>query len=325
MSDKIAVNYSKNSWTLVKPNGQFIVVHKSKGYFPKVVDMVSKGEFTWEKLEKLMTPYTCIMEWGNGKLVMEDGDYYIMLGEDCDHKTKIEPSLVPTMENLVNEGAPIEAFVNFMIRLMKNPSKRSRTTFYGFVEKYGLHITDSGMVRGYKAVDPNFKDKYTRKVDNRVGVTVPMLERNDVSDDPEIACAFGYHFGSIGYVRGFAYGYGTEGGDKIIYVETDPANIVCVPIDCSQQKVRTTQYTVVAEYTGDLPTYIGDFGDIHFTDEGGAEDALLRTLGYKEEEECTFADEDDECHDDEDDETCSECGGDRDCGGDFCRWCGHEF
>lgn len=66
------------------------------------------------------------------------------------------------------------------------------------------------------------------------------------------------HVGSLEYVRGFACGYGEEGGDRIIIVKTNPADVVSVPHDCEYQKVRTAKYTVVSEYTGPLPDYVSD-------------------------------------------------------------------
>jgi hypothetical protein len=66
------------------------------------------------------------------------------------------------------------------------------------------------------------------------------------------------HVGSLEYVRGFACGYGEEGGDRIVIVKTNPADVVSVPHDCEYQKVRTAKYLVVSEYTGPLPEYVPD-------------------------------------------------------------------
>lgn len=38
------------------------------------------------------------------------------------------------------------------------------------------------------------------------------------------------HVGSLEYVRGFASGYGSEGGDRIVIVEFDPADAVSVKV-----------------------------------------------------------------------------------------------
>lgn len=54
-------------------------------------------------------------------------------------------------------------------------------------------------------------------------------------------------------MKGFACNYGAEGGDRIVIVEVDPADVVSVPTDCSCQKVRTCRYTVVDEFRGELP------------------------------------------------------------------------
>jgi len=53
----------------------------------------------------------------------------------------------------------------------------------------------------------------------------------------------------------FASGYGSPRGDRIVLVEFDPANVVCVPRDSAQQKIRCTVYTVISEFTGELSSY----------------------------------------------------------------------
>jgi hypothetical protein len=53
--------------------------------------------------------------------------------------------------------------------------------------------------------------------------------------------------GALGYVNSFRQ------GGKIVICKVDPADVVCVPYDSSQQKMRVCKYLVVGFFTGQLP------------------------------------------------------------------------
>lgn len=102
------------------------------------------------------------------------------------------------------------------------------------------------------------------------------------------------HVGSLEYVRGFASGYGSPDGDRIVIVEFDPQSAVSVPKDCSYQKIRVCQYTVLEEFTGMLPEFEGhveeddeelEFWDI---DEDGDDVINITTEDLEAEKEDSF-------------------------------------
>lgn len=152
----------------------------------------------------------------------------------------------------MGEGLPHEPLVAFLERLFANPSRRSVEQLYKFLEHKNLPITPDGKFLAYKAIRHDWTDKHSGKFLNTVGAVLSM-PRNKVDDNPDSHCSYGFHVGSIEYVESFACGYGSAGGDRIVIVEVDPADVVSVPNDCSCQKVRCCKYKVVAEYTGLLP------------------------------------------------------------------------
>ena len=168
------------------------------------------------------------------------------------HGEPIRDVIAERILKFMGADLPYEPLIAFLERIEANPSKRSREQLYTFLEHKNLPITPRGTFLAYKAINHDWTDKYSGKFVNRVGCTLSM-PRNKVDDDPEQHCSYGFHVGSINYVHDFACGYGTRGGDRIVIVEVDPADVVSVPTDCSCQKVRTCKYTVVAEYTGLLP------------------------------------------------------------------------
>lgn len=149
----------------------------------------------------------------------------------------------------MKEGLDVTPLINFLNRLMNNPSKNSVDQLYTFLEKANLPIDEEGYIYGYKAVRSNYMDKYSGKFDNRPGQILSM-ERNKVADDPHNGCSYGFHFGSQKYVDSFA-----SPGDKKVVVKVDPADVVSVPHDCDHGKCRVSAYEVVSDLVvSKLPT-----------------------------------------------------------------------
>jgi len=94
----------------------------------------------------------------------------------------------------------------------------------------------------------------------------PTMQRHNVDDDANVGCSYGFHVGSLEYVRDFA-----SGNDRIVIVEVSPADIVSVPHDCAHMKVRVCRYKVVAEYTGPLPEVASVSADRPYESLGDAE------------------------------------------------------
>ena len=145
---------------------------------------------------------------------------------------------------------------------MLNPSRRAVNELYKFLEHGQMPITPDGNFLGYKSVNTNFKDWNTGKYDNSVGKVLSM-PRNEVCDDPTQGCSYGFHVGTLDYAKCF------NSSGRMVIVEVDPADVVSVPHDCNNQKLRTAKYTVVAEFERPL--------DNDFSDEYNEEDEDDRT------------------------------------------------
>jgi hypothetical protein len=152
---------------------------------------------------------------------------------------------------------PYKPLVNFFEKVMKNPSRRAVNELYKFLEHGQMPITPEGNFLGYKSVTRDYKDWHTRKFDNSVGQTLAM-ERNQVCDNANEGCSYGFHVGTLGYANTFH-----SGASRVVIVEVDPSDVVSVPHDCEHQKLRTAKYTVVGEFEKPLDN---DFSD-DYTDE----------------------------------------------------------
>lgn len=213
----------------------------------------------WDGIEKVLVPGHAVERWlGNG-FAFRDG--HIVYGDD-----RVDTRLSDRLVRMAEAGDDPSAWMKFWRRLQNNPSMRSVEQLYGFLEHRGIPVDADGYILAYKSIRPDWKDHHTGKCDNSVG-NVLQMPRNKISDDPNQACHYGYHVGALEYARSFG---GSGDGIRIVICRVDPADVVCVPYDSSQQKVRVCRYEVVAEH--DRHTYLSDtFEDIRPEDDADDE------------------------------------------------------
>lgn len=173
---------------------------------------------------------------------------------------------------MIDLGLSVDPMVRFIENLMQNPSKRAVDELFGFLDACNLPITEDGHFLAYKRVRADYKDCHSGTMDNSVGKVVSM-ERNAVDDNKEQTCSYGLHACSYSYLQHF-------GGAKIVVVKINPADVVSVPVDYNNAKLRTCRYEVVDEIplnefslpSYELPEdYTSDYSDLdddeYFEDE----------------------------------------------------------
>ena len=165
-----------------------------------------------------------------------------------------------------NEGLPVDHYCLFLENLMANPSMTSRKELFLFLESADLPVTEDGHFLAYKAVRADFKDKHSGQFDNSPGQVLQM-DRARVDDDRNQTCSYGFHAAAYGYAKNFL-GYGN---DKMVAVKINPADVVSVPSDYNNQKLRTCRYEVMFEIPGAIDTFKGThyFDTSNLRDDGG--------------------------------------------------------
>lgn len=148
--------------------------------------------------------------------------------------TELSARIVAFKDN----GLPFEPLLKFWEKLKKNPSFNSRRMLYKFLEHNGHPLTTNGNFIAYRGVTADFKDCHTRTFDNSVGA-VCEVPRDQVDDNPNNTCSYGLHVAAHSYAYGF--------GAKLVKVEVDPQDVVCVPTDYDGTKMRVAKFKVVAE------------------------------------------------------------------------------
>lgn len=144
-------------------------------------------------------------------------------------------------------GLPLTSFEMFLNNLDQNPSFNSRKQLMGFLSACDLPITDSGYLLAYKAVRDDFFDKHSGTVKYAIGSVVSM-DRSAVDDNPNNTCSHGLHVCSKEYGR-FA--------KRLLIVYVNPADVVSVPTDYNNAKMRVCKLTV-GEEVKDFKSFEGE-------------------------------------------------------------------
>lgn len=150
--------------------------------------------------------------------------------------TVLHNALTERLLKMVSEGFDAHPLAYFLSNLEKNPSRQSVVELYGFLEANALPITADGCFVGYKAVRHDFLDLHSGTISNTPGAIVEM-PRNRVDDRSEVSCSFGLHVGS--------YSYFNSWGDLMLAVKVNPRDVVSVPSDYNQSKMRVCRYEVL--------------------------------------------------------------------------------
>lgn len=199
------------------------------------------------------------------------------------------------------EKLPHQPLVKFAENLQKNPSYRAVNELFQFLEKNDHPITDNGNFIAYKRVRSDFKDIHSGTFDNSVGQTVEM-PRNQVNEDSAQTCSAGLHVANWNYAN-TQFASSNPATDVMLEIEVNPSDVVSIPADYNQSKMRVCKYVV-----------LGLMDKEHST-ETHLRYTASPSLNYDEAE---FDDDEDE------DDSCQGCGGYTEAGYDLCLACEEE-
>ena len=272
------ISLTNDSLTVVFLATSGVRVHTINSTHPSwdaVINLINDPDAGLE-IEKLMSVKETIAKFSHGRITVSDNAVFY------DGKP-VHGFIVDRILEFVKNNLPYQPLVKFLDRVRTNPSARSVEELYKFLEHRKMPLTPNGTFLAYKSVRADYTDHHTGTIRNRVGDSPNRLERNQVDDDANRGCSYGYHVGSLEYAQSFG------GGDKhLMIVEVDPADVVSVPYDCNCQKLRCTWYKVIREFERPLndtlnTDYVSD-GDVDDATvegeiDGGAEEDVF-SYGY---------------------------------------------
>jgi len=148
-------------------------------------------------------------------------------------------SLIDRYKFMVQNDFPLDGFKSFVRNLAENPSKDSVAELFGFLEACSLPITEDGYFLAYKRVGKNFKDVHSGTMDNSIGRIVEM-PREEVNANRHETCSKGLHVCSQSYLTHYS-------GEHIVICKVHPKDVVSVPVDYDNAKMRVCRYEVIGE------------------------------------------------------------------------------
>lgn len=142
------------------------------------------------------------------------------------------------------EDLPMAPLLFATVKLLRNTSMRVRNKLFEFLEYGNLPFTENGNFVAYKKVDANLMDIWSTTYKHVPGAKF-WMERRLVDDDPENTCSSGFHVCNFEYLP--HYGSNTPGDARVVACEVDPEDVVSIPIDYNNTKMRVSRYTVIGE------------------------------------------------------------------------------
>ncbi len=232
------------SWIITDQNvtvnyeGETHIVKRSDVLADRLIKAVKEGKL--QEIPALVSAAKRIETFSKGAFLVKDG--------------KVEINGVAAPEVLGNkiirfsdDGLPFQPLLKFAQNLQQNPSYRSVNELFQFLEKNDHPITENGNFIAYKRVKANFMDIYSGKFDNSVGNTVEV-PRNQVDEDSNRTCSHGLHVANWDYAH-TQFGSSVRDTDIMLEVEVNPADVVAIPTDYNQSKMRVCKYVVLGVVT----------------------------------------------------------------------------
>lgn len=291
---------AKVNWTITDRNvsvnydGQTHIVPRADALADRLIKAVKEGKLN--EIPALVDAAKRIEVYSKGNFMVQDGRVMI--------NGQAAPEVLSSkILRFSNEGLPFQPLLKFAENLQKNPSFRAVNELFTFLEKNDHPLTENGNFIAYKRVRSTFKDIHSNTMDNSVGQVVEV-PRNQVDEDSNRTCSHGLHVANWSYAHTQFASHDPD-SDIMLEVEVNPADVVAIPVDYNNSKMRVCKYKVL----GVVTTPFDPETSLRVTDPS-----------YKPSYDCC---DNSECEDCEKEECCSYCG-DEYCGGECeerCEYC----
>lgn len=227
---------SKEQITLIFSEDS-VSIDNSNPKFALIFELCKQGKFA--EAASLATIKDQINQAFEGSGVSVVGDKIVHNGVEI-HNVICSRILDVLRDNL--DATPL---IRFLDNVLLNPSFTAVQELYLFLEHNRIPITEDGCFLAWKKIRNNWKDIYSNSVDYSIGAK-PEMPRNQVDEDRERTCSKGLHVAGWEYLPHFGL---NDGSDRVIVVKVNPKDVVAVPSDYNNAKMRVTTMEVLREYT----------------------------------------------------------------------------
>lgn len=231
---------SNASFLTIMTGGQRHSTDRSHPNFADAVAACEAGKFS--EAIALIDPSAAIR-----RMILTE-DIEIVNGELRFRDLPVESGLTKRIVELAEKHArgedvfaQLQGHIKFFENLLENPSRKTVMRLYDFLVHNDIAITDDGYFIAWKRVQPDYTDWYTGRFDNTPGKRVEE-PRWMVEEDETITCAKGLHVAAAPYIKVYATGRG-----PVISCKVHPRDVVAVPIDYDNAKMRTCGYNTVED------------------------------------------------------------------------------
>lgn len=207
--------------------------------YTKVVDFIKSPDNQDKNIESLLDVVAKVQEFVKDSTILQVRGSDLYAGEE-----RITGPFANRVLKMIEQGFDASPMSNFHTKLQLNPSFRVWKQLYAFMEYGKLPITPDGDFLAYKRVKHAtidgkvcLVDCHSGKIVNDVGTHVKM-DRRKVDDEPDNTCSYGLHACSHEYLQNFS-------GTATITVQINPADVVSIPTDYNNTKLRCCAYTVL--------------------------------------------------------------------------------
>lgn len=213
--------------------------------FEHVKDLIEQGRF--DELAATIDKANAIRAASKGKFTVVNGIIQID-GES------LPEALSRKLIALVDSGRDTDRLERFWDNLSQNPTESAREDLYAFIEANDIALTSDGCFVAYKKVLDSWYDSWTGKTYLNKPGSVVTMPRQKVDHDRRNTCSAGLHVAAFEYAGNFS-------GQRLLEVKVNPRDVVAVPPDYSQQKMRVCQYQVIREVEEQHEDHWYDYDD----------------------------------------------------------------
>lgn len=287
----------KVNWMITDQNitvnfdGQTHIVSRADALADRLIKAVKEQKL--DEIPNLVSAAKRIETFSNGAFVVKDGRILV-------NGVEAPMILGNKIVKFSNDGLPYQPLVKFAERLQQNPSFRAVQELFTFLEKNDHPITENGCFIAYKRVRDSFKDIHSNTMDNSPGNLVEM-PRNQVNEDSTQTCSYGLHVANWDYAHNH-FASSDSATDVMLEVEVDPADVVAIPTDYNNAKMRVCKYKVLG-----------------VVDREHSSETQLRVTNSHSVVDSEFVDDEDDNHN-----KCTVCDGPCEEGYDICASCEDE-
>lgn len=244
----MAIAYTRTPSSLtVVVNFRPTVIPSSHPNFNELCKLVTERDTTEAMVAPLLDVPAAISNFTGGEITVNNGRLFY---RGVEIKNNLSSLILDFMRR--GQGEAAEPFKAFLVNCRNNPDIGLIDTIYDWAVKGGLPITPDGCLLAWKIVGKDYMSLHQGprgKLRHRVGDVVSE-PREECDADRNRTCSRGIHFASIEYLEKGNYGGGLGGGNRVMAVKINPADITAIPTDYNLSKGRCCKLTVVGEVEG---------------------------------------------------------------------------